>query len=407
MSSENHANWRFRRFAVSNLCAQSAEQIGLAAAPILAVYLFRATPSQTALLQMVQSLPFLLLAIPAGVLADRVSRRRMVLGSELVRASAFGVILLLMEARALDLITLGTLGFIGAAGTVAYSVTLPGVTPLLVARDRLPTANSRLELARSIAVTAGPSIAGLLFNALGGEPTYAIAMVLSMTAIGLVATVPLHRPGQMPRRHLVRELREGFRFTFTNPHLRPVLFTAVAFNASWFMLQASFVPYAQQTLGLSAAGVGTAMSVYGTGMVFGALLTPFLANRLYFGTLVLVGPIGGFIGACFMTASVWISATPLVWCGFFFFGAGPVVWAATTATLRQAVTPDSLIGRVSAVITTFTFGARPIGALAAAIVAAKWGTSTCILAASAGFTVQLLIILSSRLRVLAGIPVTD
>jgi hypothetical protein len=75
--------------------------------------------------------------------------------------------------------------------------------------------------------------------------------------------------------------------------------------------------------------------------------------------------------------------------------------------LRQAVTPDSLIGRVSAVITTFTFGARPIGAFVAAIVAAKWGTSTCILAASAGFTVQLLIILSSRLRVLAEIPVAD
>lgn len=403
MEKKSHLGLQFGRLAVSNLLAQSAEQIGLATAPIIVVYLFAATPSETALLQMVQTAPFLLLAIPAGVLTDRLPRRVMLVASELLRASCFAIILLLLLGGFLTLPALAILGFIGGAGAVAYSVTLPGTTPLLVARQDLPIANSRLELARSIAFTVGPSMAGLVYAAVGGAPAYAIALVLSLSATGLVTLIPFERPAPT-HRHLLRELKEGFSFTFTNLHLRPILFTAVVFNLSWFILQAAFVPFAAAHLHMTAANVGTSMAVGGCGMLCGALLTPRLNRALSFGNLVIVGPVGGFVGAALMAGTVFIAAKPLVWVGFFFFGAGPVIWASATATLRQAVTPLILLGRVSAVITTFTFGARPAGALIAAGIAAKWGASACILTAFVGFGIQLAIILAAGIRRLERVP---
>lgn len=403
MEKKNTLGLPFRHLAISNLLAQSSEQIGLATAPIIAVYLFAATPSETAILQMVQAAPFLLLAIPAGVLTDRLPRRSMLVAAELLRASCFAIILLLLLGGFLSLPALAILSFIGGAGAVAYSVTLPGTTPLLVERQALAVANSRLELARSIAFTVGPSVAGLVYAAVGGGFAYAIALVLSLSATGLVTLIPLQRPA-LTHRHLLRELKEGFSFTFTNIHLRPVLLTAVIFNLSWFIFQAAFVPYAASHLHMKAANVGTSMAIGGVGMLCGALLTPRLARVLTFGNLVIVGPIGGFIGAAFMAGSVLIAAKPMVWAGFFFFGAGPVVWAAATATLRQAVTPVTLIGRVSAVITTFTFGARPLGALIATVIAVRWGASACIWAALVGFSIQLGVILLSGIRRLARVP---
>lgn len=394
----------FRRFAVSNLCAQAAEQIGLATAPIIAVYLFQATARETAMLQMVQSAPFLLMAIPAGMLADRTSPRAMLIGAELIRSASVSIILLLLFSDTLTLSYLAALGFLGAAGTVGYNVTAPGTTPMLVDRADLPVANSRLELARSVAFTAGPGIAGLFYHATGGAASYAIALVLSSTAAGMAATLPLQRRPAAQRRHVLHELSEGCRFTFLNPHLRPVLMTAVVFNVSWFILQASFVPFAAQRLNMNAADVGAAMAIYGVGMVCGALITPRLARALPFGMLITVGPIGGLLGAVLMASAIWLPVIALAWAGFFFFGAGPVVWAATTATLRQAVTPASLMGRVSVVVTTCTFGARPIGGFAAAVIAAAYGPSACILAAAAGFFVQAAIILYSDIRRLTAIP---
>src|SRR5260370_16806153 len=104
----------FKRLAWSNLAAQSAEQIGLAAAPLVAVLALGAGAGATGLLQTAQTLPFLLLAIPAGVLADRLSRRRLMVAAEALRAASLAAILLLPALGLLNLPLLPLLGFIGA-----------------------------------------------------------------------------------------------------------------------------------------------------------------------------------------------------------------------------------------------------------------------------------------------------
>src|SRR5205085_8902098 len=122
----------FTRLAWSNLAAQSAEQVGLAAAPLVAVLALGAGAGTTGLLQTAQTLPFLLFAIPAGLLADRTSRRRVMTGAELLRALSLVAILVLAQLGLLTIPLLAVLGLIGACGTVAYNVAAPALVPSLV-----------------------------------------------------------------------------------------------------------------------------------------------------------------------------------------------------------------------------------------------------------------------------------
>src|SRR4029077_13060886 len=137
----------FPRLAWSNLAAQSAEQIGLAATPLVAVLALGAGAGETGFLQTAQTLPFLILAIPAGLLADRMPRRRLMAVAEAVRAGSLIVTLVLAQTGRLTLSWLALLGFAGACGTVAYSVTAPSLVPSLVPPEGLAAANARLELA--------------------------------------------------------------------------------------------------------------------------------------------------------------------------------------------------------------------------------------------------------------------
>src|SRR5438552_11291872 len=140
----------FNRLAWSNLAAQSAEQVALAAAPIVAVLLLGVGEGQTGLLQSALTLPFILFAIPAGMMADRISRRWLMAGAEALRAMALLGVLTLIGLNLLTLPLLALLGFTAVCGTVVYSVAAPSLVPSLVPPSALPAATARIELARTV-----------------------------------------------------------------------------------------------------------------------------------------------------------------------------------------------------------------------------------------------------------------
>lgn len=394
----------FRRLNHSNLAAQFSEQIALAAAPLAAVLLLGAGPAEAALLQAAQTLPFLLLSLPVGVMADRSSRRRLMAGAEALRAVSLLALLALLLTGWLTLPALALLGAVGATGTVAYSVAAPALLPSLVAREQLARANRGLELARSSAYAAGPALGGALVGWMGASAAYALAALLSLGAARSLAGLPEPAAPAPPRRNPVRELTEGARFVATHALLRPILLTAVFFNTAWFILQGVYVAYAVQSLGLSATGVGMTLGAYGAGMVAGAMLAPRLLGALPFGRLVALGPGCALVAALLMLLTVPLPSSLLAAAAFFLFGAGPVLWTIATTTLRQAVTPQALLGRVSAVIMTATFGARPIGAAAGAALAAGIGVEASLLASALCFAVQFLLIMASPVPRLRTLP---
>jgi predicted MFS family arabinose efflux permease len=384
----------FNRLAWSNLAAQSAEQIALAAAPIVAVLTLGVAEGQTGLLQTALTLPFVLFAIPAGLLADRISRRALMAGAEALRAAALATVVLLISIGALNLPLLALLGFAAVCGTVVYSVAAPALVPSLVGSELLPAANARVELARTIAFASGPALGGALVGWLGASPAFGVAAVLSAVAVVLLSGLYEPARATMPRRHPLRDIREGAAFVFNHPLLRPVFVTQFIFNTGWFLQLAVFVPYAVRHLGLSATGVGVVLAMYGVGMVIGALVATRVMRRLAFGTVVGLGPVTGFVASIVMALTVLVPAAWLAGMSFFLLGVGPILWVISTTTLRQSVTPPRLLGRISA-INIMSYGARPLGSALGAIVGGFFSAEACLYMAAAIFAVQALVILLS------------
>ena len=403
IDSALHLPPTFNRLAWSNLAAQSAEQIALAAAPIVAVLLLGVGEGQTGLLQTALTLPFVLFAIPAGLLADRISRRWLMAGAEALRATALLAILMLIWLDLLTLPLLALSGFAAVCGTVAYSVAAPTLVPLLVPSSLLPAANARIELARTIAFAGGPALGGVLVGWLGAAPAFVFAAALSVMAVVLLSGIyePAREPA--PRRHPLQDIMEGADFVLHHPLLRPVFVTQFIFNTASFLLLAVFVPYAVRHLGLSATGVGTTLSMYGVGMVVGALLATRVMRRLPFGTVIALGPVTGFVAAAVMALTTVVATPLLAGLSFFLLGAGPILWVISTTTLRQSVTPPRLLGRVSA-INIMSYGARPVGAALGAIVGGFYGAEACLYLAVAIFGAQALVILMSPAVALARQP---
>jgi predicted MFS family arabinose efflux permease len=384
----------FSRLAWSNLMAQSAEQIALAAAPIVAVLALGAGSAETGLLQTVLTLPFILFAIPAGLMADRMSRRRLMVGAEAVRAASLFAIVVLAQ---LDLLTwplLALFGFVAVCGTVVFSVAAPALVPALVPGPMLSDANARIELARTVAFAAGPALGGAIVGWSGTGAAFAAAALLSVGAV--VALRRLAEPvrGLPPRRHPIHETRDGAAFMFRHRLLAPVFATQFVFNAAFFLILAIFVPYAVDHLGLSASGVGLTLATMGVGMIAGALLAPRIIGYLPFGTVIAIGPIAGVAAAIVMALTISWPTPLLAGASFFLFGFGPILWVISTTTLRQSVTPRDMLGRVFA-INLMGYGARPIGAGLGALIAGLYGVEACILAAVALFAVQALVIVLS------------
>lgn len=384
----------FTRLAWSNLAAQSAEQVALAAAPIVAVLALDAGAGETGLLQTAQTLPFLLMSIPAGVLADRMSRARLMAGAEALRVVSLVAVLALVVAGALSLPLLAILGFVGACGTVAYSVAAPALVPSLVHPELLPRANGRIELARTTAFAGGPALGGALVGWIGGGPAFGLAAALSAVAVILLVGIVEPPRAKTSPQHPLHDLRDGVAFVFGHRLLRPVFVTQFVFNTALFVILAVYVPYVVHTLQLSAAGGG---------MVVGALFAARIMSALALGTVIAIGPVVGLLAALTMVMTIALPSPALAALSFSLMGAGPILWVVSTTTLRQTVTPPSLLGRVSA-INAVAYGARPLGAAVGALVGALYGAPTCLIVAAAGFLIQAIFILASPVPRLARSP---
>src|SRR5262249_30318312 len=250
-----------------------------------------------------------------------------------LRAAALFLILALIWLGALTLPLLALLGFVAVCGTVAYSVAAPALVPSLVTPQLLPAANSRIELARTVAFASGPALGGALVGWVGAAPAFGVAATLSVVAVVLLSGI--HEPvrASAPRRHPLQDIKEGVVFVLHHALLRPVFITQFIFNTGSFLLLAVFVPYAVHRLGLTAPGVGAVLAMYGVGMVCGALAATRVMRKLAFGSVIGLGPVTGFAASAVMAATTLVPSPLLAGLAFFLLGAGPILWVISTTTL--------------------------------------------------------------------------
>ncbi|MGW4885679.1 MFS transporter [Streptomyces murinus] len=330
-------------------------------------------PAAVAGLTTVNMLPWLLFALPAGVLADRVDRRRIVLGSNLVRGAALlGAALVLATDRPLPL--LYALAFLlGVAETLADTAA-PAMLPRLVEARHLERANGRLSAAQIVLnEMVGPPVAGLLAGltaaaalATGGT-LYAVAALLLLGLAPLARATPDTGSGSAPepasptgaRGGVLRDIRQGLRFVLGHRTLRRTLAASALYGLVFSATFSMLVLLSERTLRLSETGYGLLLAAGSVGAVAGSWLAPRAADRLPTVRLARWSLAGS--GAAYVTLGLVrhpaLAALALAANGVFMMG-----WNIPVLSLRQRLTPEDLQGRVMSVSRLCSWGSMPVGA---------------------------------------------
>ena len=223
--------------------------------------------------------------------------------------------------------------------TMAFSVAAPALVPGLVGPVARGAANARIELARTLAFTAGPAAAGVLVGWSGAMAAFGLAVLLSVVAAMLLAGLAEPpRAAATTRRHWRSEAQAGARFVFSHAMLRPVFVTQFVYGVAFYTLYTAFVPYAVASLGLTAASVGLVLGVYGAGMICGVLAVAALLRRLALGVVIGIGPVAGFVASLMMLMTLGFREAWLAAASFFLIGFGGLVWVVDLVRWELATT---------------------------------------------------------------------
>lgn len=373
------------------------------ALPFVAITLLHATPLQVAILNLADFLPFLLIGLIAGVLVDRFPRRAILIGGDLGRALLIATIPLAYIAGFLTLAQLMLVGFAIGVLTVFFDVAYQAYLPSLIRREDLVEGNSKLELSRSGAGLLGPGLAGLLIDLLRAPVAMLIdALSFALSAL-LLLSIRERTPEQnlhageqttessavTPRGSMRTEIAEGLRFVFGHPALRTIGSATATSNLFSSISGAAFMIFAINELKMSPALIGLAFSLGSLGGLTAALIAEPLSKRFGVGrVIVLTVAIGGPFEAAIAIASPGADLLNVILVALvgFTMGGGGTIYNINQVSLRQALTPAAMAGRMNATMRWFVWGTIPIGSLIGGIIGETLGLRAAILVGGIGAT---------------------
>ncbi|MBA2615788.1 MAG: MFS transporter [Actinobacteria bacterium] len=379
------------------------------ALPLAAVLLLDASPFAVSALVVVEFLPFILLAIPAGVWVDRMRRKPILVAGDLGRAALLGSIPLAYAFDALTLPHLYVVGFLVGVCTVFFDVAYQSYLPSLVERDQLVEGNSKLEVSRSTSQLAGPGAAGGIVSALGAPVAIlldAISFVVSaafLFAIRKRETLPEQAP-DAERPSMLADAREGLRFVVRNPYLRAISMCTGTANLFWSMGGAILVVYAVRELEMSPALLGLAFSLGNAGPLLAAVATGRISSRLGVGPTILWTSLLFSASLLFIPLATKELALPFLVASGVLGGFGAVAYNITQVSYRQAICPERMQGRMNAAIRFLVWGTMPLGALLGGTLGTWLGLRTALWIAAIGALFTFLPILFSPVPKLREIP---
>jgi MFS family permease len=357
--------WRlWSASALSNL----ADGLVKIALPLVAVTVTD-SPALVAGVTLAVTLPWLLFALPAGALADRVDRRIAMLTANVTRAAAVAAlavaVVLGVESSGAAIWALYLVALLLGTAETVYDTCAQSILPQVVPRDRLPRANGRLIAAELTANEfVGPPLGGLLVAA-GIALAFATPAALWAAAVG--ALLLLRGGFAVPRREpttLRADVVEGLRYLWRHRLLRTLATMTGLFNLATNATFAVFVLYAvgpRSAMHLTEAAYGLLFATIAAGSLVGAILADPIIRRLGRSRSLALGILGG-VGTVGIAA---VTTSPLVIAvAFLVGGLGNAVWNVVAVSLRQRITPDRILGRINSSYRLVAWGTRPLGAAA-------------------------------------------
>ena len=354
-------------------------QVTILAVPTVAILILHAGPFQVGILSALEFLAFPTLGLVAGVYADRLRRRPIMIVCDVGRALALGSIPVAFVLGLLTLEQLYVVALLTGIFTVFFDVSYQSYLPALVDRPNLIEGNTKLEITRSTAQVAGPAVAGFLIQLIGGAKAVAVDAVSFFLSALALASITKPEPEPRPSTAsgasgFIPEMREGIDVVFRNPILwRIAACTATTNLGSNMVSGAVFLVFAYRQLHLSAGVVGVVFALSSVGALAGAFLAGWVARTFGIGpTLGVAVIVGGLALLATPLAVVGVPAVILATTGFI-EGLTIPIYNINQVSLRQAITPDRVQGRMNATMRTIVWGTIPLGAFIGGILGTSIG----------------------------------
>jgi MFS family permease len=378
------------------------------AIPFIAAVILKAPPGEVGLLATIEFLPFLLFTLPAGVWVDRFPRRRILVIGDLGRAVMLVSIPIAAAAGVLTIWQLYLVGFVNGVMTVFFDVADQSYLPTVLERDELADGNAKLQISQSAATILGQPLGGGIVALLTAPVAVFVdaisylgsaALILSIrekaqAIVGRGAASPVAAldateadqvagasPGGVsvavesnvgdpgptladaPAGGMREQIFDGLRFITRHEYLGHIAATTGISNLFGNIGAAIFPVYAYRTLGMTPESVGVTGGLAGAGILLGALLATRIQDRIGVGrTIVLGAAATGPVGLLVPLASPQ-TAVLLIGGSFFLVSICNVVYNVAQVSLRQAITPDRMLGRMNASMRFLVWGTIPIGSL--------------------------------------------
>jgi len=395
----------FRRFWAGESVSLFGDQITLIALPLAGVLALHASAAEMGYLTAAEIAPALVFSLHAGAWLDRYGHRRETMIATVVgRAALLATIPAAYWLGILTLAQLYIVGFLIGTLSVLFFVAYTTLFVSLVPRERYLEANSLLNGSRAFSFVGGPSVGGLLVQALSA-PGALIADAVSflVSAFTLSSIKPVEPPTEEAQSGHVKA---GLRYLWRSPVIRASLLASATINFFNFVFWALFILYANRTLGVTPGVLGLVLGAASIGGVTGSILAGRISRR--FG----VGP--AFVASCVVfTAPLllvpyahgpyWVILA-LLFAAEFLSGFGVMILDIVGGSIKTALIPDRLRARVAGAYMVVNYGVRPVGALVGGALGTWIGLRTTLWIGSAAAIAGVLWLLPSPLMRMRDLP---
>jgi MFS family permease len=402
--------WRHRDFLLlwgGQTISEMGSAVTVLALPLAAVTLLHARTLEFGLLEMSATLPYLLVALPAGAIVDRLPRRATLVWCDVGRAAALASVPLAAASGVLTMPQLYLVALISGVLGVFFDVAYLSYLPSLVTREQLVDGNGKLQTTHAVSLISGSALGGGLVALLGAAGAVAVDaasyLVSVASVVGIRAREPVRRTVG-PRTSLRTEITEGLRFAWSDPIMRVLMISGCHSLVFSSMTSALFVLFLVRDLHAGAVTVGVVSAISGIGGLLGAATASRVIARVGSARVLWLTKLAftGAFGLLPLARPPW---------GIALAAASGLIGAATVTiynvgqvSYRQAACPPGMLGRLTATFRWVMWGAMPLGALLGGVLGGLIGVRATLAVSSIGAILGTGWLFASPLRTMRDLP---
>jgi MFS family permease len=407
----HHAD--FLRIWTAATISLFGSQVSAIAIPAIAIITLGVSPFEAALLGFFEMLPFILFTLPAGVWVDRLRRRPILIAGDLGRAAALLTIPIAYAVGGLTVWQLYIVAFTTGILTVFFDVADQSYLPSLLEADQLIEGNAKLQISQSAAQIGGQGVGGAVI----GLVTAPFAVLVDAASfLGSAALILLVRTRETPPDRpttiagsrgpgMRTEIAEGLRYVLDSPYLRNIAACTGTSNLFNSLMYSILLVYLFRVVGLSPLTVGIVFGIGNIGFLVGAVMAGRVPGWIGVGRTILLASMVGCVAPLGIAiAPENSSAIPFLVVAGVIAGWSQVVYNVNQVSLRQAITPARMQGRMNATMRFIVWGTMPIGLIVGGALGSTVGLHETVWIGAIGGLFAFLFILFSPVVGLREIP---